>query len=148
HSYPTRRSTDLVDRQHRKAVSVRAELSQVRRSFLRRPEGNQIAESLVDCEEADPVTIGLGVMGTVQLVVAKPADEKMAVVDEGIRDAGCREIGGELRLPHALGEPQSGRVRAEALLQVLAHPADLLQPVLSRQRCENRLVESGEQQLE
>ena len=87
-------------------------------------------------------------MGLVQLVVAEPADEEMAVVHERVGDAGRREVGGELRLPDALGEPQSGRIRAEALLQVVAHPADLLQAIFSWQRCQNRLVESGEQQLE
>src|SRR2546427_12205693 len=87
-------------------------------------------------------------MGLVQLFVAEPADEKMAVVDEGVGDAGCREVGGKLRLPDALGEPQSGRIRAEALLQVVAHPADLLQAIFSWQRCQNRLGESGRQQPE
>ena len=125
-------------------MALGAELPQVGRGFFRRAKRNQVAQPLVDGEQSHAVSVGLGVMRAVQLLVAETTDQEMAVIDERVFDAGGGEIGGELRLPHTLSEPQSGRLDAEAALQVVAHPPDLLQPVGAGQRGENRLIESGE----
>ena len=129
-------------------MTLGAQLPEIRRRFFRRAEGDQVAEPLVDREQPDAVAVGFGVVGTMQLVVAKAAHQKMAVIDEGVFDAGRREIGCQLRLPHPLREPQAGRLDAETALQVCVHSPDLLQPVGAGQRRENRLVESREQQLQ
>src|SRR5437667_10794306 len=87
-------------------------------------------------------------MRAVQRVALESADEKVTVIDERILDARFRQIRGQLRLPDALREPQSGRRDAEAPLEVLAHARDLLEAIEAGERRENRLVESGEQQFQ
>ena len=65
--------------------------------------------SFIDGEQADPTAVGLGQVGAMQFFVTKSADQKVPVVDERVLHAGLSEVGRELRLPHALGEPQAGR---------------------------------------
>ena len=118
-----------VVREHREPMALSAELFEVGRGFFRRAEGDQVAEPLVDREQPDALAVGFRMVWAVQLVVTKAAGQEMTVIDERVFDAGRREIGGQFRLPHALGEPQPGRLDAEAALQVFAHPPDLLEPI-------------------
>src|SRR3989442_3725592 len=83
-------------------------------------------------------------MGPVQLFVPESTDEEMAIIDERIFDTCVREIRGQLRLPHSLREPQAGRLHTKAPLQVLAHAADLLEPIGAGQRGEDRLAPTPE----
>ena len=129
-------------------MTVGAELPQVGRRLFGRAEGNQVAEPLIDRQQAHAMAVRLRVMGPVQLLVPESTDEEMAIIHEGIFDTCVREIRGQLRLPHSLRKPQAGRLHTEAPLQVLAHAADLLEPIGAGQRRQDRLVESREQQLQ
>ena len=60
-------------------------------------------------------------------------DQEVAVVDQRVPDPGVGQVGGELRLPHALGEPEPACVHAEAIAHRLVQPVDLLHPVLAGQ---------------
>src|SRR3989442_12170334 len=106
-----------------------AQLPQKGCSLLRWPERNQVAQALVDREQTDPAAVGLGQMRTVQFLVTKSADQEVPVVDERVLHAGLGEIGRQLRLPDALGEPQTGRLHPETPLWILTHATDLLQTV-------------------
>ena len=83
-----------------------------------------------------------------QVLAAEAADKEMPVVDQRILHARCREVGGQLRLPHAFGEPQSRGLHPKATLEILAQATDLLEPVGPRQRGQDRLVEARQQHLE
>ena len=129
-------------------MSLGAQLAEVGGRLFGWAEGNQVAQSFIDGEEPDALAVRLGVVRAMQLVGAKSAHEEMSIVDEGVFHTGVGEIGGDLGLPHALGEPQSRRGRAEAPLEILAHAADLLEAVGAGQGREDRLVETREQKFE
>ena len=116
--------------QHREPVARAAELAQVVRGLLRRAEGDQIAEPLVDREERDPLAVALGPERRVELLGGEAGDQEVPVVHQRVAHAGVGQVGGELRLPDPLGEPEAARVDAEAAAHRLVHPADLLDPVL------------------
>ena len=122
--------------------------TQVVRRLLRRTERNQVAEPLVDREERDPLAVALGPERGVELLGGEAGDEEVPVVDQGVANAGVGEVGGKLRLPDPLGEPESPGVDTEAPAHRLVHPVDLFDPVLARQRGEHRLVEAGQQDLD
>ena len=60
---------------------------------------------------------------------------------------GVCEVAREVGFPHALREPESRVARTESVLKILAHPRDLLQAILARQRGQHGLIEAGEQEL-
>ena len=134
--------------QHREPVAGAAELAQVVGGLLRRAERNEVAEPLVDGEERHPLAVALGPERGVQLLGGEAGDEEVAVVDQRVAHAGVGQVGGELRLPDPLGEPEPARVDAEAAAHRLVHPVDLLDPVGAGQRGEHRLVEAGQQELD
>src|SRR5439155_1396179 len=90
---------------------------------------------------------GLGQVRAMQRLVTKSADQEVPVVDERVLHTGLSEVGRELRLPHALGEPQPRGPNAEAAFEVLAHARDLLEAVGAGERGEDRLIESREEEL-
>src|SRR5882762_2728890 len=68
-----------------------------------------------------------------------------------MREAIRRRFGVEaagLWLTGRVGEPQAGRLDAEAAPDRLPHPADLVEPISPRKRRQHRLVESRQQQLD
>jgi hypothetical protein len=69
----------------------------------------------------------------VELLGGEAGDEEVPVIHQRVADAGVGQVGGQLRLPHPLGEPEAARVHAEAAVHGLVHPADLLDPVRPRQ---------------
>ena len=94
------------------------------------------------------LAVALGAPRHVQLLTLESGDEKVAIVHQHVADAGVGEIGGELGLPHALGQPETGGADAETRLERIAHPVDLLDAIVARQRDQHRLVVAGEQQLD
>jgi len=63
----------------------------------------------------------------VQPVPLESAHQKVAVVYQEIPHTGIRQVGGQIGLPHPLGEPQAGRLDAEAAPDRLPHPGDLVE---------------------
>src|SRR5213079_2204157 len=124
------------------------QLTEVGADLRRRPEGNEIAEPLVDRKQPDALAAALGQERRMQPVPLESTHQEVPVVLEQIPHAGIGQVGGQIGLPHPLGEPQAGRFDAEAASDRFAHPADLLESIRTRQRREHRLVESRQQQLE
>src|SRR2546422_859329 len=117
------------------------QLAEIRGDLRRRPEGNEIAESLVDGKQRDALAAALGQKRRVQPVPLESAHQKVAVVHEQGPHARIRPVARPIGLPHPLPEPQARRVDAEATLDRLTHPADLLEPIRPRQRREHPLLE-------
>ena len=111
-----------------------AELAEVLRALLRRAERDQVAEPLVDWEERHPLAVALGPERGVQQLGGEAGGEEVAVVHQGVVHSRGREVGGQLRLPHPLGEPEPPGAHPEPALHRLRHPMDLLHPVGARQR--------------
>jgi hypothetical protein len=72
----------------------------------------------------------------------------MAIVYERELHAGIVEIRGQVGLPDSFGEPQPSRIGTEPVLEGLVHPLHLCQAINTRERGENRFVESRQQQLD
>ena len=72
----------------------------------------------------------------------------MTIVHQRVPHPCLRQIRGQLRLPHALRQPEPARFHSEAPFDRLAHPVDLLDPVEPGQRRQHGLVEPREQQLQ
>jgi hypothetical protein len=77
----------------------------------------------------------------------EPRGEEVPVVHQRVADARLGQVGGELGLPHPLGEPEAARVHPEAVLHGLMHPAYLLHPIAAGQRSQHGLIEAREQDL-
>jgi hypothetical protein len=129
-------------------VSGPAKLAQIAGCFLWWPEGDEISQSFVDRKERDLLAVTFGPVRRVKLLGGEPRYEKMPVVYQRVADAGIGQVGRQLRLPDALGEPQPARVHSKAAVNRFTHPLDLLHPVGSWQGSEYRLVKSSEEQLD
>src|SRR5256886_9003235 len=71
-----------------------------------------------------------------QPVPLESAHQEVPVVHEQIPHARIGQVGGQIGLPHPLGEPQAGRLDAEAAPDRFTHPADLLESIRTHQRRE------------
>ena len=123
------RRTSRRRRPGRRADGRRPKLAQVVGGFLRRPERDEVAQPLVDGKQRHALAVALGPERRVQLLGGEAGDEEVAIVDQRVADAGVGEVGGELGLPHPLGQPEARGVHPEPAAHGLAHPADLLHPV-------------------
>ena len=80
-----------------------------------------------------------------ELLGAEAGGEEVAIVHEDVANARVGEVGGEIGLPDALGEPEAGGLDAEPRADGLPHPLDLLHPVAPGERGEHRFVEAAEE---
>src|SRR6266571_1764244 len=146
----TRPAAELlaVIHEHGEGTARLPQLTEVGADLRRRPEGNEIAEPLIDRKQPDALAAALGQERRMEPVPLEAAHEKMPVVHEQIPYARIGQVGGQIGLPHPLGEPQAGRLDAEAAPDRFTHPADLLESIRTHQRREHRLVESRQQQLD
>src|SRR2546429_634404 len=106
-----------------------------------RLEGDQVAQPLVDGKQRDALSVTLGPERGVQPLTLEAGPQEVAIVHERVAYARLRQIRRQLGLPHPLREPQPGRLYAEPALDRLAHPVDLLDPVLPREGGQHGLVE-------
>jgi hypothetical protein len=72
----------------------------------------------------------------------------MDVVENGVANVGFGEDGGELRLPHALGEPGAGGALAEVVLEIVGEADDLDALVRGGNGYEDGLVEAAADHLD
>src|SRR5688572_17828491 len=110
-------------------MAVRPKVAHVRRNLARGPKRNQVSKTLVDREDVNALAVAFSAPWNVQLLTLKSANQKMPVIHQHVPDARVSEIGGELRLPYALGEPESAGGDAQAGLDRLPHPDDLLDAI-------------------
>src|SRR5688572_25396072 len=134
--------------EHGQAMARCTKVAHVLGNLTRQPKWNQISKTLVDREHVHALPVAFGAPRNVQLLALKSADEKMPVIHENVPDACVSEIGGKLRFPYPLGEPESAGGDAKAGLDSLAHPDDLFDAIGARKRSEQRLVVAGEQHLD
>src|SRR5215216_2993530 len=128
-------------------VTGAAELTQVVRGLLRRAEGDQVAQALIDGKQRNTFTVALRPERSMQLLRREPGDQEMTVVDQRVAHTRSCQIGRKLRFPDALGEPEAASIYAEAAANRLVHPLDLLDPVGAGQRGKHGLIEAGQEQL-
>ena len=112
-----------------------------------RRKWQQVAQRL---EPGDDFYSGAKVFGdvvAVQLRRLKTGCKKMDVVHQRIGYARSGQCGGQLRLPHALGQPRPPRAYPESLFDKIRQAQDLLLPVFGRNGDEDRLVKPTADQL-
>jgi len=137
-----------VVHEHGERAARGPQVAEVRADLRRRPEGDEIAEPLIDGKERDSLAATLGPEGSVQLVPLEATHEEVAVVEDDVAHAGVGQMRRQIGLPHPLGEPQPLGRHAEATFDRLAHPRHLLDPIGGQQGREHRLVEPREQELD
>src|SRR5579863_400257 len=111
-------------------------------------EGNEIAEKLLAGENANGLAMVFGDVVGEQFFGLEAGGEKMDVVENGVADVGFGEDRGELRFPHALGEPSAGGALAEVLLEIVGETDDLDALIGRRNGNENGLVEAAANHLD
>ncbi len=72
-----------------------AQLPQIVRGFLRRPERNEVLQPLVDGKERHALAVALGPERGVKLLGLEAGGEKVPVVHQGVPDSGRGQIGRE-----------------------------------------------------
>ena len=68
-----------------------------------------------------------------ELLTPESGDQEMPIIDQHVADAGVGQVGGELRFPDPLREPEAAGIYPEAGPQPLVHPPDLLDAVAAGQ---------------
>src|SRR3989475_485206 len=115
-----------VVRENRQRPARGPQFPQVRGDRRGRLEGDEIAQSLVDGKQGNPLAVALGPVGSVQLVALEAAHEKVAVVDEHVSHARIGQGRRPIPLPPPLREPHPPRVHSPAPPDRRPPPAHLL----------------------
>src|SRR5439155_609650 len=91
-----------VIHEHGEGTARLPQLTEVGADLRRRPEGNEIAEPLIDRKQPDALAAALGQERRMQPVPLEPTHQKVAVVHEQIPYARIGQVGGQIGLPHPL----------------------------------------------
>ena len=110
-------------------------------------EGHEVAEALADGKDGEPVALLLGQVVAAQGLGLEPGEGEMGIVEKDELHAGAAEDAGQLRLPHALGQPHAPRADAEIGAEELGQGLDLPDLVLVGQHGEDGLVEAAREDL-
>src|SRR3989454_7412952 len=102
--------------------------------MIRRPPRSTLFPYTTLFRSPDALAAALGQKRRMQPVPLESTHEKVAVVPEQIPYPRIGQVGGQIGLPHPLGEPQAGRLHAATAPDRFTHPAHLLESIRTRQR--------------
>ena len=123
-------------------------LAQVVDDLVDVAERDPVAQALLGPEDAQQLALVLGRVGAPQVLLGDRRGAEVGVVEDRPVVAGRDERGRQVRLPDALGQPGAARPPPEQRLELVAHPAQLADPVALRQRGEDRLVVAAAEDLD
>ena len=98
-------------------------------------------------EKANGLAVIFGDIVGEKFVGLEAGGEEVNIVENGVADVGFGENGGELRLPHTLGEPGTGGSLSEIVLEIVGEADDLDALVRGGNGNEDGLVEAAADHL-
>jgi hypothetical protein len=135
----------VVEEGQRPRLAPRLEIAE---RLLGGGEGHEVAEALADGKDGEPVALLLRQVVAAQGLGLEPGEGEVGVVEKDELHAGATEDAGQLRLPHALGQPHAPRTDAEIGAEELGQGLDLPDLVLVGQHGKNGLVETAREDLD
>ena len=107
-------------------------LVQVLGQALYRPEGDGVAQGLVNGKDGKPLALGLGVVVAVEGLFLKARDDEVPVIHHHVLDAQGGQVLHQGLVPDPFGEPKALRDLTEVALEVVLVAQDLFLAVLPR----------------
>ena len=112
------------------------------------PERDPVAQLPVRPEDGQEAALVLGGVRPPQRVVVERGRPEVGVVEDRPAVAGVDDRGRQVRLPDPLGQPGAGRPTPADPLDLVGHPAQLVDPVPLRERGQDRLEVAAAQELD